>query len=273
MKRRLGNLASFASALLVVGAITCARSARADVEACVGFHERGQTEHNTGKLLSARADFISCASADCPELVRGECQQFLAQVEAQLASAVFAARDANGNPASDVSVMVDGQVVLERLTGTATSLDPGQHTVVYTWPDGHQQTQSLVLQIGQRDMVLTLRREPGPSAVDEAPREPAPSRSVPTLAYVLGGVGVAALGTFAGFALAGRSTESELDRCKPHCTRDKVDAMRSRYLVADIALAVGVVSLGAGTYVYLNAAGSREPEGPRAASVAVRGVF
>jgi hypothetical protein len=63
--------------------------------------------------------------------------------------------------------------------------------------------------------------------------------------------GVLALGSFAYFGLAGRSIESDLDRCVPYCQKDDVDRMRARYLVADLSLVVAAGSLGVGAYLFL----------------------
>jgi hypothetical protein len=92
-------------------------------------------------------------------------------------------------------------------------------------------------------------------------------------AYVLGGVGVVALGSFAAFALSGKSAESAMDGCKPACTQAQADKMRLRYLLADVSLGVGVAALGVGGYLYFSAA--REPNGTawRGGSVGWRGTF
>jgi hypothetical protein len=64
-----------------------------------------------------------------------------------------------------------------------------------------------------------------------------------------------------------------MDGCKPYCTQAQADKMRLRYLLADISLGVGVVSLGAGGYLYFSA--SRAPSGSawRGGNVAWRGTF
>lgn len=81
--------------------------------------------------------------------------------------------------------------------------------------------------------------------------------------WVLGGVGVAGLGVFAGFGLAGRSGQSDLeDRCSPRCSPAEAKSTKTKYLIADIGLGVGVVSLAAATYFALTA--------PRDATVTAR---
>jgi hypothetical protein len=68
---------------------------------------------------------------------------------------------------------------------------------------------------------------------------------------VSAGVAAGALGGFTYFALSGRALENELTRCKPNCDRADIDRMRSRYLIADVSLGVALVSVGVGTYAWL----------------------
>jgi len=265
---RLGGALLCASSLLVTGA------AHADVAACVAAHSHGQAERNAGRLQSAKTDFISCSTAECPGAIQSECASFLAEVEGIMASVVFAAIDADGHDAVDVKVTVDGQAALDKLTGLATTLDPGSHDIVYTWPDGVEQRQTVVVAQGEKNRRVELRRQP--TKVEAAPGPaPAPMRAqqTPVAAYVLAGVGVAALGSFAAFAITGKSAESAMDGCKPACSQAQADKMRLRYLLADISLGVGVVALGAGGYLFFSA--NREPASAAwtGGNVAWRGTF
>jgi hypothetical protein len=245
------------------------------IAACIEAHAHGQSERNAGRLQSAKEDFVNCSSSSCPSEIRNECIGFLAQVEQSQASIVFAAVDADGRDATEVQVKVDDQLLLEKLNGLATPLDPGSHRIVYVWPDGFEQEHSLVVAQGEKNRRVELRREAEPKAVAPAappPNAPAAKRT-PTAAYVLGGVGVAALGSFVAFAIAGKSAESDMDGCKPYCVQSQADKMRLRYLLADISLGVSVVALGAGGYLYFSA--KREPARSElsAASVGLRGAF
>ncbi len=264
-----------AVALLPLSTLFGAGAARADVAACVAAHSHGQAERNAGRLQSAKADFISCSTSACPGAIQSECAAFLAEVEGFTASVVFAAIDAEGHDATDVKVTVDQQPLLDKLTGLATTLDPGRHDIVYTWPDGFEQKQTVVVAQGEKNRRLELRREPKPAATEPVARPPvaAGPKKTPVAAYVLTGVGAAALGSFAAFAITGKSAQSAMDGCKPNCKQAQVDKMRRRYLLADISLGVGVVALGAGGYFYFSA--SREPNGSawRGGSVGLRGTF
>lgn len=259
--------------LLGALALVAPRQALADVAACVGAHAHGQAERNAGRLQSARSDFISCSTSECPNEIQAECAAFLAEVEAFMASVVFAAIDEQGHDATAVKVSVDGQVALDKLTGLATTLDPGSHEVTYTWPDGFEQKQTVVVAQGEKNRRVELRREPRPSAVTSAPGADPQAKKTPVAAYVLAGVGVAALGSFAAFALAGKSAEHDMDGCKPYCAPSQADKMRLRYLLADISLGVGVVALGAGGYLYFSAAKEPASAAWRGGSVGVRGAF
>jgi hypothetical protein len=80
--------------------------------------------------------------------------------------------------------------------------------------------------------------------------------SIPTLSWILGGVGVVAAGAFAYFAVSGRSQETDLaNTCSPRCPSDDVTGLRHSYLAADISWGVGVVSLGAAVLLALRSSG------------------
>lgn len=88
------------------------------------------------------------------------------------------------------------------------------------------------------------------------------------MTYVLGGVGMLGLAGFGFFGLTGLSEESDLDQCKPSCASNDVDAVRTRYLAADISLAVGVLAVGGASYFYF-ARSSGSPDQDRG-TVALR---
>ena len=86
------------------------------------------------------------------------------------------------------------------------------------------------------------------STAAEAPR----SRPVPVGVYVLGGLGVAGLGSFAVLGALGKADESHLSStCSPACSSSDVQGVRGKYLGADIALGVGVASLAGAAIWYV----------------------
>ena len=115
-----------------------------------------------------------------------------------------------------------------------------------------------------------MRMSPPAARAARASEARAP-RPTHTLAYVIGGVGVAALAGFGYFAWSGKSRRNELaDTCSPSCPKNQVDGVRSKYLVADILLGVGVVALGTGAYFYFSAP---EPARGQGLVSGVRGTF
>jgi hypothetical protein len=73
----------------------------------------------------------------------------------------------------------------------------------------------------------------------------------------VGGLGIAGVTAFAALALSGKSDESALARpmamggCAPYCTPSQVDPIRTKFVVADISLAVGIVALAAAAVIAL----------------------
>jgi hypothetical protein len=79
---------------------------------------------------------------------------------------------------------------------------------------------------------------------------------LPAATYVLGGIGMAALGVFAYVGARAKHDSSSLHAtCAPGCPHDEVTALETKLVVADVALGVGVVSAAAAVFFALR--GSR----------------
>jgi hypothetical protein len=221
-------------------------------QACIEAHADGQVLRDQSKLLDAREKFVGCVAEKCPPLVRNDCAEFLKKVETSLPSVVLAGVDAQGRDTTQVSVKIDGQLAAAELKSTAIPLDPGQHEFEFTAGDGTVQRVTLVLREAEkhRRVVADFRAQTAPAA-PPVEAEEAGGSGPPVAALVLGGVGLAALGSFAYFATSGRSIQNDLDQCKPNCDQDRVDGMRTRYVIADVSLGVSLVSLGLGTFLWL----------------------
>jgi hypothetical protein len=78
---------------------------------------------------------------------------------------------------------------------------------------------------------------------------------------VLGGIGVAGLAVFATFGAMGLSEKSDAETsCAPNCTDDEVGSIRTKFLIGDIGLGVGVASLAAAVIVGVVSASSGADE-------------
>src|SRR5262249_36854562 len=84
---------------------------------------------------------------------------------------------------------------------------------------------------------------------------------LPAASYVLGGVAVLALASFAGFAAAGEAAQS----CAPGCSSGQVASLRRDYLVADASLVAALAAAGGAVFFALTSSGVEEPAAPASA--------
>jgi hypothetical protein len=240
------------------GVLTTAGGAAADVQACVDAHGDGQLRRDESNFTAARELFQGCVKPECPEPIRVECAEFLARVEELVPTVLVTAVDARGADVTDATVELDGQRFLESLTGRTTPVNPGKRTFVFRRPDGSTAETSVLIVEGAKGRAV-VGRFPAPPAPPVEKEEPAAGAKDHTLAYVLGGAGVAALASFAYLALSGRAEQRDLERtCKPHCSEQAARSVTTKFLAADVSLLVGAGLLGAGTYLYVTA-----PENPK----------
>jgi hypothetical protein len=244
----------------LVAALLLPASASADAgAACVNASEKGIDARERGALRTARAHFVTCAADACPKSLRVDCARWLDEVDASLPSIVVGAKDARGADVFDVRVRVDGEPVEDVQAGRPIVLDPGPHVVHFERgrpPALEAQDVKVLLRTGEHNRtVLATMRAPTDHGADTPapPPRPAPSGGgVPVGTWVFGGIGVVGLGMFGTFAILGSNEKSRVQGlCSPGCTDAEVAGARNDYLVADIALGVGIVSLGIATYLLL----------------------
>jgi hypothetical protein len=230
-----------------------------DVQACIEAHEHAQVARKEGKLLDARQSLLTCVRDTCPTILQKECAPWLTEVNSSIPTISVIARRADGTELYEVRVLVDGRQVASTLDGRAIEVDPGPHVLRFETDGLPPVEQETVFREGIKNhevMVVFESTSSGPPA----PLEPTPDvdrdtiRPVPTMVYVLGGVGIAGLATSVYFEARGLSKRSDLDAqgCKPFCSTSDVDAAKRDILIGDIALGAGLVSLGAATYFYLS---------------------
>jgi hypothetical protein len=217
-----------------------------DTTACVEAAEHGQTLRARGKLRAARDAFVAGSAPNCPKATRNDCIRWLGEIDASIPTVVVAAT-VGGADTTDVGVSIDGERVRDRLDGRAIAIDPGSHVFAF-FHDGASVEQRVVIAEGEKNRKLIARFEP--AKVRRSESETTTSR--PVLGWVLGGIGMAALGSFAFFAASGRSDLADLrNACAPECSDRSVDYARREMLVADISLGAAIISLGAAAVVLL----------------------
>jgi hypothetical protein len=200
-----------------------------------------------------------------------ECVSALAALEPRIPTVILVARDERKRDLTDVRALVDGVVVRSKLDGRELELNPGKHIVRFEMPGTAPVEQTIVVRERDKGRVLEAELKPpsASSALQPASRAPAPAtsaetttpaRTVPTLSWIFGAVGIAGLGTSAAFGAAALSARTEANTCRPYCSSHQVDIVNERLLGADIALGVGVVSLVAAVVIYLTQPPPRAPE-------------
>jgi hypothetical protein len=251
-----------ALALALAFALVSSEARGQERERCVSAFDQGQMHRLRGELRAARADFVTCASDTCAAPLRKDCAQSLSDVEADLPTVVLGARDVEGHDVVPTAIYVDDELVATQ-EGRALAEDPGPHTIRFEHPPDAPLVERVVLRMGDhnREILVTFGRPderppapvetPQPPALAAAP-QPLPRADRP-MGWVLGtgGLGLAAIGVFAYFGLAGSFEKSHLlSTCAPACSHDQVSRVRSDYLAADVSLGVGVVALGVAGYLW-----------------------
>jgi hypothetical protein len=246
MKAAPFGLAAFA-------ALAALPSAKAEdtVRACIAASTDGQTFRKQGKLLAAREQMIACARDACPPIVRSHCARWLSEVDAAIPSVVVRAADATGADAIGARLSIDGRP--GKLDGQPVRLDPGEHTVAIENETGARKEERVLLVEGESARLVALRfPSPSPTPTRGAlSQEPPPrgeistaSRRVPAGAWVLGGVGVVALGGALYFGLTANSDLNSLKAtCSPHCAESQTQPGRTDAAVFDVLLGTGAAAL------------------------------
>lgn len=253
-------------------------------DACITAHEQAQELRRQGQLRAAQQKLVFCSQDQCPGLIKSDCGQWLGEVAESMPTVVLEATDAAGNDVVAVRVLFDGRELTKKLDGKALPVDPGQHTFRFEGAGGQQVEKNEVIHQGEKNRVLTVRfpgsgeatpaETPAPVPATGTPPGPESSGAPPPRdsgkgggskvgAFVLGGFGLAAIGVFAYLGATTSSDVSDMrSSCAPDCDQSRVDADKKKALFADVALGVGVVSLGVATVLLLTG----HPSKPAAAA-------
>jgi len=171
-------------------------------------------------------------------------------VSHSLPSVVVTAR-ARGADVLAVKVFIDGKLAAERLTGFAFEIDPGLHKFRFESPPWPVIEREVLASEGVKDRHIDVEFAPPlPTVQLGTHAEPRPFR-LERSDYVFGGLALAGFATLAYFGGTGLYDAHQYETtCKPYCSASDVDAVRTRLVIADIGLAVGVVALAVGLYLH-----------------------
>jgi hypothetical protein len=217
---------------------------------CFAQHEEAQVLRQGSKLREARAALLTCARDVCPSVVRGDCVDWLEQVDKSIPSVGVSVR-VNGRDELNARVTVDGVLVTTKLEGKPIEVNPGVHTFkveTAPWPVNEQQ---VLVNEGEKNRVLNIQF----GNIEAPPRPEGPAkpeyRPVPILDYVLAGTTVAGIAGFAVFGSMGKKDRDSLAKsCAPFCSSSEISKVRTKLVVADVSLGVAVASAIAAVVVY-----------------------
>jgi hypothetical protein len=229
--------------------------------------ERTESLRTENHFRKAREILLECVNAQCGGDVRRRCASTLQKLDALTPSIVVRAEDPAGNDVTDVSVSMDDERLVDSLDGMAIAVDPGEHRFVFTRSGYTPVVQTLKIDEGQkfRAIDVLIGSEPTlalPPATAAAPSSGSSERLVASGTLI--GVGVLGVASFTWLGLRARAGEKILERCDPNCSRGRVDSVQKRYLLSNVSAGVGVVALGAATYLLLS--------GPSSDTIADRGL-
>lgn len=242
---------------LVTPAIVHADDGR---DACVAAYVAGQKEQNQGALLRARRSFETCADDACPGLVKRDCAKWLEEVTQALPTIVVSVRDESGRDLVDAVATIDGARIA--IDGKPLALDPGKHVVRAERPEHSPGTEQLVLAAGEHDRVVAMTlpaiaAAPSPAGAIDVPSPPPPSPPSPRtegriapVTWLLGAGGIVAGGVFSYFAIRGASNRASFG-CDRSCSSGDYDQVQRDFVIADVALGLGVAALAGAVVTWL----------------------
>jgi hypothetical protein len=246
---------------------------------CLAASDASLDSGNHHKLRAERSQLLVCAAASCPADIRKECIHRVEEVNTQLPTIIFQARDPSGADLSAVKVTMDGEVLAERLEGTALSIDPGEHTFRFETSGQSALTKTFLIRQGEKDRreaVAFVAAETAPpeqppaapvTAAPPPPTEPSPEGlgTQKIVALVTGGVGVVGLGLGGAFGVLAISRKNDAESaCPGPCaTQDGVNRWSSAGSagnVSTIAFVVGGIAVAGAAVLWFSAPSPSRPQ-------------
>ena len=205
-----------------------------DGDACADAYEAAQVEVRELRWRAAREQLAICDDL-CPDELRKDCVLWVEELERDQPTLRLTARDPSGRTIAGVRGTVDGRAV----DGETLGVDPGKHSVRFVHPNGSILTEEVTLAPGEhRDVVVVFAVAPAPAVGEESSGEAIPE-AVP---WVLGALGLVAVGVGVGLAVKGRLDLDELERtCAPNCAEGPADEVRRLWTAAATVGALGGV--------------------------------
>ena len=145
-------------------------TASADDASCIAAARTGQRLRAHAQLVAAREQFLACAMASCPRVVRSDCDRWFAEVETVMPTIVVVASE-HAQDVTDVAIAIGGRTVAESLDGKAFPIDPGPHVIRAT-RGGRSMEQRVVIAEGEKTRKIAFVLD---SAAPLTPSPPEPA--------------------------------------------------------------------------------------------------
>ncbi len=245
---------ALAISLLSLGTTTAHAAPSAEVAGCIANSEVGQVARNQNRWLEARKALASCAREQCPAPIREACAEWAEELAPRIPTLLIEVKDEHGADVTAGTLSIDGVNVAGALSGAAVDVDPGLHTVRFETTSGPPLETNVLAREGQKRRLVRLVAPPSArlGAVSSSVSTPHRARSGPPVSsWLLAGLGTAALGTGAALGISGLVARSNLDECAPSCAQSDLDSARTRLLVSDITVGVGVVAIAAAAVLWI----------------------
>lgn len=265
------------SASLALAALTSATSVPASaqgpmpsqsVRECAQAYESSQDHRRADALSLARSEFARCAQDDCPEFIRTDCARWSKEAAVAQPTVIFAAQRGDLD-LSDVRVSLADRLLTERLRGEALELDPGSYDFQFETRGSAAIIRHVVVRAGDKNALVqvefpaaTERRAAArasaagaalPASAGLRATAPAASSGPRVLPWTLLALGAASLGTGVGLSVWGHSNENELRAtCSPNCTDSQVKAVHTKYVLGDLSVGVGLLSVSLAAYLFVS---------------------
>jgi hypothetical protein len=273
------NRSRCASVALAIAILAGSTSSTAQTEPkpepnCVQNFEQGQRLRKEGKLKSAAEALIACSQPVCPQFIAKECTNLYTETQTSLPTVTVRATDGQGQILTNVDVYLDGELVTKTLDGRALALDPGVHEFRFETEGKPTLTSKVLVAEGEKNKVVSADF-PAPQ-VDPAktnkplvpesqpPQEPVKS-GPPIAAYVVGGLGLAAVGTGVALRLIADSKYDDYEKtCSPNCSESDVNSLDTKYTLSFVALGVGGAAIVTSGILFLvHGSGSGTEKAPQ----------
>ena len=240
---------------------TPAQPAESTAASCESSYEKAQTDRVAGHYLSAQSAALACSQIQCNQAIVRECMRLYESLQQDTPTLVFAARKAEGGELIEVKVEMDGKQIAERITGRPMPVDPGPHQFAFIEPARGRIETTESARVGDHARVIEVtfpdpnaKNAPGAPGVvtpNQVPVTPQ-KRGIPPMTFVLGGIGVVGLASFAYFRVSGVGDYNHYNStCSPECNPNDIDKVRTKFTASYISLGVGLAGVAGSALVFV----------------------